>query len=273
MHTDIRRCQEKMVGQGPPYVFNPKSAIENPKWVPRAFTLIELLVVVAIIAVLIAILLPAIASAREQGRSVLCLSNLRQLGMAFYHYASDNKDQFPHCAIGHNPPNFTWYTNMLSPYAPIDWSWKPNTAMAKPDWGVYTAPNQGIWRCPSVRDDQILSGTGYGVSFYHTIRFSTSGGSPKITQMTRPAELFLIGDVHTYWVLTDSWYTNIVLNCPKDEPWDVPYSGNPWGGPKQCAPRHLGRVNIDFADGHAESWPYKDTKNSKKDLFAHDLGW
>ena len=60
-----------------------------------AFTLIELLVVVAIIALLLAVLLPSLARAREQGRRGVCLSNLHQLGNGFSHYATDNGSYFP----------------------------------------------------------------------------------------------------------------------------------------------------------------------------------
>jgi prepilin-type N-terminal cleavage/methylation domain-containing protein len=59
------------------------------------FTLIELLVVIAIIAVLAAVLLPALARAREKGRRVSCASNLRNLGMALRIYANDADEFFP----------------------------------------------------------------------------------------------------------------------------------------------------------------------------------
>jgi len=62
------------------------SAIVNPK----AFTLIELLVVIAVIALLLALLFPALRSAREQGHRVVCLSNLRQITLAWTAYADEH---------------------------------------------------------------------------------------------------------------------------------------------------------------------------------------
>lgn len=62
----------------------------------RGFTLIELLVTIAIVAILAALLLPALSSAKQAGRKAACLSNLRQIGLALTTYAHDNGDLIPH---------------------------------------------------------------------------------------------------------------------------------------------------------------------------------
>ena len=66
----------------------------------RGFTLIELLVVVAIIAILMAILIPTLNRAREQGKRVACLSNLKQFGLAWIMYADDNDGKTVNAGTG-----------------------------------------------------------------------------------------------------------------------------------------------------------------------------
>src|SRR5262245_29156949 len=73
-----------------------ESRIQNPKCrIKRAFTLIELLIVVAIISLLIAILLPALSSARRQTKLVMCVNNLRSIWTGVETYVLENTDRVP----------------------------------------------------------------------------------------------------------------------------------------------------------------------------------
>jgi prepilin-type N-terminal cleavage/methylation domain-containing protein len=76
---------------------------------PGGFTLIELLVVIAVIAILAAMLLPSLASAKQAGRRSACMSNLRQVGMAIHTYADENDGQIPY---GPKAPPFTSPANL-----------------------------------------------------------------------------------------------------------------------------------------------------------------
>ena len=83
-----------------------------------AFTLVELLVVIGIIAVLVAILLPAMSRSREMARRAACLSNLRQVHMAFMLYAGENHDQVP---LGYRTASKQYNSMMFSTTAGNRW--------------------------------------------------------------------------------------------------------------------------------------------------------
>jgi len=121
---------------------------------PAGFTLIELLVVIAIIAILASLLLAAIGKAKQKAQGITCMSNLKQLSLAWLMYAHDSNDRIPYAVSGNfagpDPQRdpFTWVTGTMNFNTSNPSNWDIEQDIKKsPLWPYCNAP--GIWKCPA----------------------------------------------------------------------------------------------------------------------------
>ena len=246
----------------------------------QGFTLVELLVVIGIIAVLVAILLPALRGARDSGQRVACLSNLRQLGSAFIAYAGEHKGSFPYHEFWYNQSGKRGNTTALGLGA-FDLVERTGLRSEAGIWAErplnsYLGNQAGVSACPSDRGDAKKAGVdscfdAYGTSYQIQWNYGgnianfgvvpitggadlITGGGRKLDVVNRPAAKMGSPIRFGGKIYRGQWSQKIILG-------DFNWHGNRpitdarvlWHRPSSPNVR---QQNMLFADGHAEFFTF-----------------
>lgn len=250
----------------------PGRAVSSTWATRRGFTLIEVLVVVAIIALLVAILMPTLQMAREASWSTECKSQVRQLAMGFHYYAGDYGEALP--VYWDGTLRVTW-VDLIAPYM------KTARDAFRCESGPYGAFREDLDAGKWVPVDRFgrpvdpKTGASYGLNYYGIQlmwgngrygagnTFHADGTGYQV--LTRKS---ITGTPARFCVVMDAKGSSLCV--PDDWLGDVPWTGSGETGPayrhgggghqaRPGSPAHIknGRANFAFADGHAEAMDYE----------------
>lgn len=235
----------------------------------KHFTLIELLVVIAIIAILAAMLLPALNKARMTAQKSSCLSNMKTFSNAFLMYAGDNDDFM--CGTSRRPyaGGYCWKI-LLGPYMGFNTTEKSTTPALKEQMGNFKLYQCPIWRpelIPDAANRPVWGGSGwedwggYGYAVLNTPEDNWTsstgyydGAYIKIVKVAKPSETFFIGDGGdniTAVYMAAFIYGYIDATAPE---------------------RHEKGFNVAWVDGHAGSMSTLEFKQGKPTTNASARG-
>jgi len=254
----------------------------------HGFTLIELLVVISIVALLISILLPALSNSRAAARSVVCMSNLKQMSLAIQIYGTENKGyiiNYQHVDyLGGGADHYYWNWTLASYLgAGSDFSgpWITNTSNVAAN---YNAPadrlptNLNVYRCPE-EEGEFLYGPymKYGLnpfasSYYGGINSDGQGGEPGTLDGTpkwkRFDDVADVGGISDIVLMTDTATTDDPLRYRSTSASSY-FGFGSWYHPNfsqgVVSDRHNGRGNIMFLDGRVSGERWEDVAGESSD--------
>ena len=218
----------------------------------EGFSLVETLVVISTTALLFGMLLPSLQTARQQARTTLCLSNLRQMAIASHNYAAVYDGHYPLAYYNQREGAIrTFYA-----WDFITWKeWSGTTAIPHVEPGLLWAGQtiEKVQQCPAFKDADNTpadpyTGYNYNTSYIGLNDTLSPVDSARTADVRRPAETALFGDGQRI-----DGKANKYMRAPFSHPGDtlLPDSARHAGVQGY---RHLGRTNVAFSDGHARSW-------------------